>query len=218
MRKITIILGLMLVAQSYGQFNSIGLYAGFGSDKVSNPFDFRMKPVFELGANYNQPIFFNLSMEVNAGFNSSRIVSVGSTAGFLPPDANYNYLNADLMLRYWVLNDIRGFMSGKRSNSRIQSDIKESPINFYFTGGILNEYLMTGASEDINSYVLSGAIGAGISFYMPQSNKEVGMSPFFEVLSTRNLTPRFTSADEELRFSRWIIRVGLTYSFSPEWN
>jgi hypothetical protein len=215
MRKIIIILGLMLFAQSYGQFNSIGLYAGFGSDKVSNPYDFRMKPVFEVGAIYNQPIFFNLSMEVNIGFNSQRIISEGSTAGFIPPDPNYAYLNGDVMFRYWLVNDVRGFMSGKRSNCYVQADISQSPVNFYLTGGVLNEFLLAGTDEDINSYAASAAIGVGVYFYMPLTTQYEGLSPFFEVLSTQNLTPRFTSGTDEMKFSRWLIRVGLTYSFSP---
>ncbi len=76
MKKIFIVLGMLMAVQGYGQLNSIGLHAGFGSDKVRNPYEFRMKPVFELGVIYNQPIFFNLSMEVNAGFNSQRIITV----------------------------------------------------------------------------------------------------------------------------------------------
>ena len=214
-RKILLSLLLSLAVQCYGQFNSIGMYAGYGSDKRSNSYDFRMKPVFELGVIYNQPIFFNLSLEMNLGYNSQRIVTEGSSAGYIPPEANYGYFNADVMFRYWLVNDIRGFMTGKRSNNRVKADIAQSPINFYLTGGLLNEFLVVGAADEAESFVVSGALGAGVNFYMPISTKFEGVSPFIEVLSTRNLTPRFISGTEELKFSRWVMRVGLTYSFSP---
>jgi len=69
-KNILLVLILFSAVQSFGKLNSIGLYAGFGSDKQSNPYDFRMKPVFELGAVYNQPLFFNLSMVLDLEFDS----------------------------------------------------------------------------------------------------------------------------------------------------
>lgn len=72
-RKLFKLVLLVTVKNGFGQKSSIGLYAGYGADKVRNPNDFRMKPVFELGAIYNHQILFNLSLVIDLGFISGEL-------------------------------------------------------------------------------------------------------------------------------------------------
>jgi hypothetical protein len=215
MKKALLILFLGLSIQIHAQLNTGGIYGGYGFGIINDDLSFRMNPIVESGAFYNMMLMGNLSMQLNLGLDF-QTVDPSNNNGFIPGETRYSYFDYGVFLKYWPINDIKAIASGRYWHCMVNAKNAIAPINAYIIGGFNKNYSLIKQPASYDGRINSWSIGVGITGLILTSNDYEGIAPFFEVIYSKS--DDFENYLPDVKLKGLHFKIGVGYSFSPQWN